>query len=59
MLSGMTNGADPDQTTPEGAISSGSTLFACGILTETLVFLILGHLPYSLTVMVCLPFLSV
>ena len=25
----MTNSMDPDQTAPEGAVGSGSTLFAC------------------------------
>ena len=39
MLSGMANSADPDQTA-----SSGSALFAYAILSETLVFKILGHL---------------
>ena len=39
MLSGMAKSEDPDQTAP-----SGSALFAYGILSETLVFEILGHL---------------
>ena len=43
ILSGMTNSVDPDQT----AVWSGSALFAYVILSETLVFEILGHLPYS------------
>ena len=46
MLSGMANSEDPDQTAPSGAVWSGSALFAYGILSETLVFRILGHLPY-------------
>ena len=40
----MTNNADPDQTAPEG---SGSALFAYAILSDTLVYKILGHLPYT------------
>ena len=35
---------DPDQTTPHGAVWSWSALFAYSILSETLVFKILGHL---------------
>ena len=42
----MANSEDPDQTAPSGAVWSGSALFAYGILSETLVFQILGHLPY-------------
>ena len=42
----MANSVDPDQTAPEGAVWSGSALFAYIILSETLVFEILGHLPY-------------
>ena len=42
----MANSEDPDQTAPEGAVWSGSALFAYGILLETLAFKILGHLPY-------------
>ena len=45
--SGMTNSEDPDQTAPSGAVWSGSALFAYGILSETLVFEILEHLPYQ------------
>ena len=41
----MANSEDPDQTAPSGAVWSGSALFAYGILSETLVFEILGHLP--------------
>ena len=37
-LSGKANGVEPDQTSP-----SGSSLFACAILLETLVYDILGH----------------
>ena len=40
----MANSVDPDQTAPSG---SGSALFAYVILSDTLVFEILGHLPYS------------
>ena len=45
MLIGMANSVDPDQTAPEGAVWSGSALFACAILSEILVYEILGHLP--------------
>ena len=45
MFSGMTNSEDPDQTAPSGAVWSGSTLFACAILWETLMYKILGHFP--------------
>ena len=38
ILSGMANSVDPDQTAP--------SLFAYVILSDTLVFEILGHLPY-------------
>ena len=37
----MENNVDPDQI---GAVRSGSTLFAYAILSETLVYEILGHL---------------
>ena len=47
MLSGMADSADPDQTAPGGAVWSGSSLFAYNILSATLVFEILGYLPYS------------
>ena len=42
ILSGMAYSVDPDQTAP----SFGSALFAYVILSETLVFEFLGHLPY-------------
>ena len=42
ILSGMANSEDPNQTAPLG---SGSALFACAILSEALVYKILGHLP--------------
>ena len=45
ILSGMANSVDPDQTAPSGAVWSGSALFAYAILSETLVFEFLGHLP--------------
>ena len=38
----MANSVDPDQT---GAVWYGSALFAYVILSETLVFKVLGHLP--------------
>ena len=41
----MANSGDPDQTAPEGAVWSGSALFAYVILPDTL-FEILGHLLY-------------
>ena len=44
MLHGMANRVDPDQTAPLGAVWSGSSLFAYVILSETLVYEILGHL---------------
>ena len=43
----MVNSVDPDQTAPLGADWSGSALFAYTILSTTLVYKILGHLPYS------------
>ena len=46
LLSGMVNCVDPDQTAPLGAVWSGSALFAYVILAESLVYEILGHLPY-------------
>ena len=39
----MANSVDPDQTAPEGAVWSGSALFAYVILSETLVYRILGQ----------------
>ena len=45
MLSGLANSVDPDQTAPAWAVWSGFALFAYDILSETLVFEILGHLP--------------
>ena len=42
----MVNSVDPDQTAPEGAVWSGSTLFVYISLLEILVYKILGHLPY-------------
>ena len=46
ILSGMTNSADPDQTTPSGG--SGSALFALVILLLHIhsVYKILRHSPY-------------
>ena len=42
----MANSVDPDQTAASGAVWSGSTLFAYVILSDSLVFEFLGHLPY-------------
>ena len=42
----MANSVDPDQTAPSGAVWSGSALFAYAILSATLVYEILGHLPF-------------
>ena len=42
----MANSVDPDQTAPPGAVWSGSAVFAYGILPDTLVYKILGHVPY-------------
>ena len=40
----MANSVYPDQTAPEGAVWSGSTLFAYAILSDTLLHEILEHL---------------
>ena len=45
----MANSVDPDQTAPEGAIWSGSALFAHAILSDTLVYKILEHLQYAIS----------
>ena len=45
ILSGMANSVDPDKTALSGIVCSGSALFACASLSETLVYEILGHLP--------------
>ena len=47
----MANSVEPDQTAPSGAVWSGSALFAYAILSATLVYEILGHLPYLLRCM--------
>ena len=44
IFSGMANNVDPDQTALSGAVWSGSALIAYVILSETLMFEILGHL---------------
>ena len=44
----MANSEDPDQTAPSGTVWSGSALFAPAILSETLVYEILGYLLYML-----------
>ena len=41
----MANRVDPDQTAPSGAVWSGSTLFVYAILSDTLLYEILGYLP--------------
>ena len=43
----MANREDPDQTALLGGVWSESVLFTHGILSETLVFKILGYLPYD------------
>ena len=48
MLSAMANSADLDQTAPSGAVWSVSALFVYAILSETLVYKSLGHLPYHI-----------
>ena len=40
----MANSVDPDHTTPKGAVWSRSKLFVYAVLSETLVYEILGHL---------------
>ena len=45
ILSEMANNVDPDQTACSRAVWSGSALFAYAILSDTLVYEILGHLP--------------
>ena len=40
----MVNSLDPDQTAPSGAVRFGFVLFAYAILSETLVYKLLGHL---------------
>ena len=41
----MANSVEPDQTASEGAVWFGSTLFAYAILSDTLAYEILEHLP--------------
>ena len=55
----MTNSVDPDQTAPSGAVWSGSALFAYVILSDTLVYKILGHLTYLpyFPINICTPYL--
>ena len=43
----MANSVDPDQTAPEGAVWSRSTLFAYVILSDALLFEFLGYLLYN------------
>ena len=43
----MANCVDPEQTDPSEAALSESALCAYAILSETLVYQILGHLPLS------------
>ena len=40
----MANSVDPDQTAPEGAVWSESAQFAYSILSDSLVYEILGYL---------------
>ena len=49
ILSRMVNSVDPDQTAPSGPVSSGSTPSAYAILSETLVYEILGRFPWRNT----------
>ena len=42
----MANSVDPELNTPSGTVWSGPALFAYIILSETLLYKILGHLPY-------------
>ena len=42
----MANNIDPDQTGPSEAVWSGSAVFAYAIMSATVVYKILGHLPY-------------
>ena len=49
IASGMASSLDSDQTAPSEAVWSGSKLFAYAILSDTLVYEILGHLLYCLT----------
>ena len=44
----MAIGVDPDQNAPSGAVWSGSALLACVILSEILVYQILGQLPHKI-----------
>ena len=41
----MANSVEQDQTAPLGAVWSGSALFAYAILSDTLMYESLGHLP--------------
>ena len=40
----MADTEDPDQTAPVGTVWSGFALFAYAVLSDTLVYEILGHL---------------
>ena len=42
----MANSVDPDKTAPEGAVWAESALFAYAILSDTMVYEILGYLPH-------------
>ena len=42
----MANSVDPDQTAPS-VVWSGSAVFAYAIMSNTLVYEILGNLPYT------------
>ena len=45
LLSGIANSVDPDQTAPSEAVWSAFALFAYVILSDSLMFEILRHLP--------------
>ena len=46
LFSGLANSVNPDQNALSEAVWSGSALFAYAILSDTLVYKILGHLVY-------------
>ena len=48
ILTNLANSVNPNQTAPSGAVLSESALFAYAILSEPLVYKILGHLPYNI-----------
>ena len=46
IFSGLANSVNPNQNALSEAVWSGSALFAYAILSDTLVYKILGHLVY-------------